>query len=158
VLGFSLTHMNGPGCDTFGDVPILPVVGALPADPQSATVAFTHANEHAAPGQYSVTLASGVKVALAVATRSGLGSFTFPSAGGQLVFKVADSEVPADATTVNIVSDREVSGTVTSGHFCDTGPAYHLSFDAQFQNPFTQVHQTRGPHAAVALAFDTKSN
>ncbi len=157
VVGFSLTHMNGPGCNALGDVPILPVVGALPAEPEAATVGFTHTSEHAAPGQYAVTLASGVNVALGVTTRAGLGSFAFPGAAGQLLFKVADSEVHADATSVAIVNNHEITGTVTSGHFCDTGPTYHLSFDAQFQDPFTAVHQTAAPHATVALAFDTKA-
>ncbi len=158
LTGFSLTHMNGPGCDTLGDVPILPIVGAVPADPESATVGFTHASEHAAPGQYAVKLASGVNVALGVTTRAGLGTFTFPGAGGQLVFKVADSEVHADTTSVAILNNHEITGTVTSGHFCDTGPAYNLSFDAQFQDAFTSSRQTSAPHATVALAFDTKTH
>ncbi len=42
ITGFSLTHLSGPGCPYFGDVPILPVSGAVPADPEGATGAFSH--------------------------------------------------------------------------------------------------------------------
>ena len=34
ISGFSLTHLSGPGCAIYGDVPILPVEGALPATRQ----------------------------------------------------------------------------------------------------------------------------
>src|SRR4051812_43154866 len=37
IRGFSLTHISGPGCPAFGDVPILPMVGAMPTNPSSAT-------------------------------------------------------------------------------------------------------------------------
>ena len=36
IRGFSLTHISGPGCDAYGDVPILPMTGGLrPAIPGS---------------------------------------------------------------------------------------------------------------------------
>ena len=31
ISGFSLTHMSGPGCAVYGDIPILPTVGAVGA-------------------------------------------------------------------------------------------------------------------------------
>src|SRR5262249_2290984 len=34
--GFSLTHMSGPGCGGYGDIPILPITGGVPSgDPGS---------------------------------------------------------------------------------------------------------------------------
>src|SRR5271165_1523457 len=56
ISGFSLTHLSGAGCPTFGDVPILPVSGTLPQDPADASEPFTHADERASPGRYQVTL------------------------------------------------------------------------------------------------------
>src|SRR5256885_10498927 len=29
--GFSLTHMSGPGCGGYGDIPILPITGGAPS-------------------------------------------------------------------------------------------------------------------------------
>ncbi|MGH9090375.1 MAG: hypothetical protein ACRDZR_03190, partial [Acidimicrobiales bacterium] len=74
TLGFSLTHLSGPGCPYFGDVPVLPVAGAVPADPATATEPFSHGTEHASPGRYSVDLGSGASatsVSLAVTDRTG---------------------------------------------------------------------------------------
>ena len=31
LYGYSLTHVSGPGCGAAGDVPILPITGALPS-------------------------------------------------------------------------------------------------------------------------------
>ena len=45
----------------------------------------------------------------------------------------------ATAAHTQIVGDREVDGSVTSGHFCDTPGTYTLYFDAQFDRPFTRV-------------------
>lgn len=47
--GFSLTHLSGPGCGVFGDLPILPLLGTLqsppPVQPMAYRAAFSHAHE-----------------------------------------------------------------------------------------------------------------
>src|SRR3712207_6708486 len=35
IRGFSLTHLSGPGCPIFGDVPLMPFPGTLKASPPS---------------------------------------------------------------------------------------------------------------------------
>jgi putative alpha-1,2-mannosidase len=50
ITGFSLTHLSGVGCPSGGDFPFLPLAGALPADPGTASLPFTHTDESAAPG------------------------------------------------------------------------------------------------------------
>lgn len=42
IRGFSLTHLSGPGCPVFGDVPIMPFVGAPPSDPDAYAAKFSH--------------------------------------------------------------------------------------------------------------------
>jgi predicted alpha-1,2-mannosidase len=54
LRGFSLTHI-ATGCPAYGDVPILPLVGPLPADPGNATADFSHAGETATAGYYKMT-------------------------------------------------------------------------------------------------------
>src|SRR5215207_4818566 len=84
IRGFSLTHLSGPGCPVFGDLPVLPFVGGVetsPAvDPDAYLASFTHAGEQAAPGYYEVALGNGVGVRLAVTDRTGHGVFSFPPA------------------------------------------------------------------------------
>ncbi|MGA8114377.1 MAG: lectin, partial [Actinocatenispora sp.] len=142
LRGYSLTHISGPGCSAYGDVPILPTVGAIGDDPGSTTDTFSHVNEKADAGYYSVTQGSGVTTQLTAATRSGIGTFAFPrTSQANLLIKVADSASTVDGTSATVVSDHEVTGSVTSGHFCGQSANrendYTLHFDITFDRPFT---------------------
>jgi predicted alpha-1,2-mannosidase len=138
ISGFSLTHVSGPGCDVAGDLPILPVTGALSGNLSSTSAQFSHDNEQTNTGYYGVTDASGVKTELTDSTRAGLGKFTFP-AGQQsnLLFKLSGSATQVDGTRVQVVSDKEISGSVSSGHFCGAKNTYTLHFDIKFNQSFT---------------------
>lgn len=141
ILGFSLTHVSGPGCWAGGEIPILPTAGPIGPHPDSAFEPFDHAHERAVPGEYQVTLAPGtasaITVRLATTTRTGIGVFRFP-AGSQpnFVFKVAAAQMGSQASAVRIVGDREVAGQETSGHFCGAFTDATLYFVAQFDSPF----------------------
>jgi predicted alpha-1,2-mannosidase len=144
ITGFSLTHLSGPGCPGEGDVPILPTVGGVST---SATDAFSHANESASPGYYSVKLNNGVTTQLTATARSGMASFTFPSTTqANLIFKLNGSANGDSNTQFNVVSSTEVSGQVTSGGFCGAGNKYTVYFDMVFNTPFA----TNGTQAVAA--------
>jgi predicted alpha-1,2-mannosidase len=138
ISGFSLTHMSGPGCAVYGDVPILPTVGAIGTNPVAASSPFSHSTETASPGNYAVTVGRPpVRVVLAVTTRAGLGRFTFPGTGpANVLFKVADSAAGSTRSAVSVVGQREVDGSVVSGDFCTTSGPYHLYFAARFDTSF----------------------
>ena len=141
LSGFSLTHISGPGCGALGDVPILPTVGDIGAKPGAATDSYSHINEKAAAGYYTVTQGSGVTTALTARTRSGIGTFDFPrTSKANLLLKVAGSASTVDGTSATVVSDHEVTGSVTSGHFCgqsaDLENDYTLHFDIRFDRSF----------------------
>ncbi|MDH6114518.1 putative alpha-1,2-mannosidase [Kitasatospora sp. MAP12-15] len=137
ITGFSLTHLSGPGCAIAGDFPFLPLTGALPADPGSATAAFDHTSETAHPGSYATT-AGGVRTELAVTARTGVGRFTFPATDqAQLLVKAAASENGGSAAAFSTVGDHEITGSVTSGHFCGQPDTYTVHFAAVFDRPFT---------------------
>ncbi len=142
ITGFSLTHIAGPGCGAGGDVPVLPTVGGVNT---GATDAFSHSNESAAPGQYTVALNNGVRTELTATTRSGMARFTFPSTTqANLIFKLAGSQNGASDTQFTVVNSSEVSGRVTSGRFCGAGNSYTVYFDMVFDHPFA----TNGTAAA----------
>ena len=140
ISGFSLTHLSGTGCAAYGDVPVLPTVGTIGADPSSSTDTFSHSHESASPGRYSVELGpAGIDVALTVTTRTGLSQITFPeTSSANMLFKVAGSANPVNATEVRMVGDDELTGEVTSGQFCQTGTLYTLYFAALFNRAFTR--------------------
>jgi predicted alpha-1,2-mannosidase len=142
LTGFSLTHLSGPGCDAFGDMPILPTVGAIGSSPGSATETFSHTTETAKVGYYGVTLGDGVGVQLSDSIRAGIAEFTFPATTqANLLFKLDDSQEPDAATSAQVVGDNELAGSVTSGYFCGETTGwerdYTLHFDIVFSQPFT---------------------
>ncbi|HEV3360269.1 MAG TPA: lectin [Pseudonocardiaceae bacterium] len=135
ITGFSLTHLSGPGCGADGDVPILPTTGGINT---GATDGFSHSNESANAGYYAVTTSNGIKSELTATERSGMARFTFPSTTqANLIFKLNGSQNGDSATSWNIVSNTEVSGSVTSGNFCGAGNSYTMYFDVIFDQPFS---------------------
>jgi len=158
LTGFSLTHVSGPGCAIAGDFPILPVTGALPADPDSASASFSHSSESAHPGSYAVT-AGGVRTQLAVTDRTGVARFTYPSTSqAQLLVKVADSANGSSSASFAAVGDQEITGEVTSGHFCGQPDSYTVYFAARFDRPFTASGTWGGTSAAtVTRSPDAKA-
>ena len=122
ISGFSLTHMSGTGCASYGDIPVLPTVGEIGDAPENASARFSHADERASPGRYRVVLGpSKLTTELTVTTRTGLSRFTFPStARANVLFKVSGSANGVSASGVHVIGNNEISGQVTSGQFCDT--------------------------------------
>jgi len=142
IDGFSLTHLSGPGCGAYGDFPILPTTGAIGSDPVDSTDAFSHSSESATPGSYGVTLNPGtsstIKTDLAATTRTGIGTFTYPSTtAANMLFKIGDSESGNTAADVHIVGDDEVTGDETAGQFCGSQGTYPVHFVAKFSRPFS---------------------
>ena len=142
ITGFSLTHMSGPGCGAYGDVPILPTVGAIGADPVNTTEPFAHTAEKATAGSYSVKLdpssATSIQADLAATARTGIGQFTYPSStASNLLFKMGDAQSGNQAADIQIVNDHEVTGTETAGQFCGSPGTYPLHFVATFSRPFS---------------------
>lgn len=82
IYGFSHTHLNGTGCSDFGDIMLMPVMGEVNFDPKQYASSFSHANEKATAGFYSVKLDKhNIDVSLTASTRVGLHQYTFNNGG-----------------------------------------------------------------------------
>ncbi|HWC96089.1 MAG TPA: GH92 family glycosyl hydrolase [Candidatus Sulfopaludibacter sp.] len=151
IRGFSLTHLSGTGCaGASGDIPFMPVTGEVTASPASDpkyNSTFSHDNETASAGVYTVKLDNGVAVELTATPRTGFGRFTYPSdKPAALLIRASDSETGSTDATVKIdKTKRIVTGSVTSGNFCgyigrgenvDRRSYYTLYFTAHFDQPF----------------------
>ena len=144
IRGFSLTHISGAGCPIFADVPILPWIGTPGADPNSATLRFSHDNEHAEPGYYSVRFDNGVKSELTVTAHAGIGRFSFPVGSVRTMLFKAGASATAnqasrrdDMSTIAVRGSDMLVGTVHSGGFCFVPGDYVLYFAARFGQPFS---------------------
>ena len=157
IRGFGLTRLSGTGCTgnySGFDFPILPFTGdlpggALPTDPASSIrdyyLPFSHDDERAEPGYYSVTTSNGVRTRLTATQRTAVSSFTFPEAGATgtagatsatLLLDVAGSNNSIRASEVTVDAKRRtVTGTVTAGAVCNQGTYYTVHFSATFDRP-----------------------
>jgi predicted alpha-1,2-mannosidase len=167
--GFSLTHISGPGCGLFGDVPIFPMLGVPGKSPATNAyqASFSHAHERAEPGFYEVTLDSGINVRLAASVRSGIAEFRFPPGrpshtllidlGHNLSTKIRDAEIR--------IHGRIVTGSVSSGGLCGLPNRYKVYFALETaQTPEThgtfdqtgvaaESSAATGPHTGGFLSF-----
>ena len=137
ILGYSLTHLSGPGCNAEGDVPILPTVGPVGHDPTFTLAKLDHSEEVASPGYYQLT-AGGVTTQLTTTVHSGIARFEFPGTkNANLLFQLAESQTTDTKTDFQMVNDHEIRGYVTSGYFCGASNTYTLYFDMVFDQPIT---------------------
>ena len=82
IYGFSHTHLNGTGCSDFGDIMIMPTMGEPSFDNKIYSSKFSHQNEKATAGFYSVKLDKhNIDVRLTASTRVGFHEYTFNTAG-----------------------------------------------------------------------------
>ena len=172
LIGYSLTHLSGPGCAAGGDVPILPLTGTLPSGtPNSILSSFTNTGEVAQAGYYSAqsNMPDTITSQFTATAHSSMGRFTFPqTTSADFLIKLADSETADSGDGAQIVGDNEVTGSVTTGHFCgetDNGGQeqdYTVYFDLVFSQPFTAsqviTESGKADPAAVFLTFDTTSD
>lgn len=172
ITGFSLTHLSGPGCNVFGDFGVLPLVGEIPANPESVRQPFSHATEESAPGWYAVSLgAPSIRTELSVTARTGLARFTFPpSPQANLLFNASSNQAGITDAGIRIDSPTEISGSASSGFFCGMPDRYTVHFVARFNRAFA-AHGTwsgrqlssgsstsQGPQSGAWVSFDTTSS
>jgi len=82
IYGFSHTHLNGTGCTDFGDIMLMPTMGDHNFIPNEYGSKFSHSNEKASAGFYSVKLDKhNIDVRLTSSTRVGFHEYTFNNAG-----------------------------------------------------------------------------
>ncbi|NOQ73154.1 MAG: glycoside hydrolase family 92 protein [Crocinitomix sp.] len=85
IYGFSHTHLSGTGVSDYGDLLIMPFTGDISwengsEDPNTGYASyFSHANEKANAGSYSVFLEDDkINVELTTSLRCGMHQYTFP--------------------------------------------------------------------------------
>ncbi|HEY9285076.1 MAG TPA: GH92 family glycosyl hydrolase [Pyrinomonadaceae bacterium] len=171
IRGFSLTHLSGPGCPIFGDVPIMPVAGSVKASPATSpgdyVAKFSHERESASPGFYEVALDTGVKASLTATLRTGFGVFAFPAGSpATLLFNVGRNATGVQEGEWRVEGDRLLSGSVSSGGFCGARNRYVVYFAAEFDRPFNSfgvweggrvlpnVSPVKGKQAGGFVTFD----
>ena len=172
INGFSHTHVSGTGCCDYGDVLLMPTVGEQryqTTDPQSQQLAyssaFSHENETAEPGYYSVFLDTyQVKAEISATKRSAIHRYTFPESS-EAGF-ILDLDYSLQRQTNSDMGIEVISDTEICGHKKTTYWAFdqYINFYAKFSKPFSYTLVTdsitmdngkRLPVCKVLLHFNT---
>lgn len=144
VMGFSHLHRSGMGAGDWGDILLMPTTGVLQVVPGSKSnpdegyrSRFSHNDEKASPGYYSVLLKDyGVKAELTVTERAGFHRYTFPkSEASHIIVDVGHGirDKYRVGSEVQIISDTEIAGHRNSHGFVKNKNVY---FYAKFSKPF----------------------
>jgi predicted alpha-1,2-mannosidase len=144
LYGFGLIHLSGVGCNAACELPFVPCTGDLNVSPvenrNAYSSIFSHTNEIATPGYYSVELSTWkIHFENTVKTRSGIAHIDFPAtAKANLILNPnADGVGLMDGAIFIDPTNRTISGWAKSGSFCGIkGSEYVVYFAAQFDRAF----------------------
>jgi len=157
ISGFSHTHLSGTGAADYGDILFMPFTGEINKDSNyEYRSAFSHKNESASPGYYSVFLDNfKTKAEFTVTERTGLHKYTFPSSTDQhvlidLIHGISDKCI---GTELNIIDDYTVEGFRRSRGWAKDHTVY---FYAVFSKPISS-HIKYFNGCKLILSFDSKN-
>ena len=145
INGFSHTHVSGTGCADYGDVLLMPTVGrqdyhsmGSKSQQMAYASAFSHENETAEPGYYSVFLDRyGVKAELTSTKRAAIHRYTFPKAedaGFILDLDYSIQRQKNEQMELEVISDTEIRGRKKTVYWAFD---QYINFYAKFSKPFT---------------------
>ena len=151
IDGFSHTHLSGVGCGALGEVRVMPTTGAVASsDPRSFGSHYAHDTETARPGYYAVDLTKyGVRTELSATTRTGWHRYSFPpTARANVLFDVGRANMPVRSSSIQVIGDRTLEGSVQAGGFCGSSDRHRVYFSARFDRPFAHTGTWRGGRLA----------
>ena len=158
ILGFSHTHLSGTGCIDMLDFLVMPATDDFHFDPAAAVdgptsyrAHFSHADEIATPGYYSVALQeSKVKAELTATERVGFHKYTFPASQKSCILvdlmhvgiNIPDVHNPVAIPPPIKWSSLRVVGndTIVGGRSTDVwGLGRQVYFSMKFSKPFASI-------------------
>lgn len=167
LMGFSHTHLSGTGAGDMLDVLLMPGTGSVKLESGSRDSPergyrsrFSHEDEIAVPGYYSVLLRDyQIKAELTATARVGLHRYTFPkSDSSHFMIDLAHASNPKGAVAwakLKLVGHDTLVGSRRVDRFA---PGRVLYFAMQFSQPFRRAEIfADGREAAGRLDAEAKS-
>lgn len=150
LMGFSHTHLSGTGCIDLGDLLIRPFT----TDSQP----FSHADEKATPGYYSVHLPkAGVLAELTATPHTGLHRYTWDKGTTpSLVVDLGhllDNETIVEAN-MKQTANQEICGMRITNGWVMNQPIY---FVMQFSAPIQKVQEEEGQKMTLSFANELQA-
>ncbi|MEU0126398.1 MULTISPECIES: GH92 family glycosyl hydrolase [unclassified Streptomyces] len=146
IRGFSTVHISGVGCGLGGDLPVLPTTGDITSTDNAAYAAeFSHDDEKASPGTYTVGLKTGIKAELSATERTGVQRYTFPATDkANVLINAGQSLHKTVNTKVEILDSRTVRTAITGSGFCQDTKPYTVYTITRFDRPFATSGTWKG--------------
>ncbi len=109
IYGFSHTHLNGTGVSDFGDIMLMPTMGEPSFDSKIYSSKFSHTNENASAGFYSVKLDKhNIDVRLTTSTRVGFHEYTFNESGLANIILDLNHRDKLLEGTIRVINDKTI--------------------------------------------------
>ncbi len=175
IMGFSHTHLSGTGAPEYCDVLFMPTIGkvnVLVGDEENSKTgyrsAFSHDNETASPGYYSVKLDDyNIFAELTATKRTGLHRYTFPQSDSANIIIDLKNRDRVIASSIQIISDTEIAGMRRSIRWVED---QHVYFYAKFSKPFKSfgiavndslvpnIKKAEGENIKAFISYTTDNN
>ena len=134
IAGFSHTHLSGTGIGDWCDISVLPLIDTLAIRHEKIKISFSHANEKASPGFYSVGLDNGVQCNFTTTERCGYHQYLFKGTKAWLQFDMG-FHINWDSSTAGML--HVLNDSTLVGYRFSTGWAKNqrVFFAARFSSP-----------------------
>jgi predicted alpha-1,2-mannosidase len=160
IMGFSHTHLSGTGGADYGDILFMPTTGKLQTEPGTKEnpdsgyrSRFSHKNEVAKPGYYSVVLDDyKIKAELTVTRRAGFHKYIFPkTTKANIIVDLFHGigDITKDAEII-IVDNNIIEGYRRSSGWATNHCVY---FHAEFSKPFKSFGVVENKNIALGKSF-----
>lgn len=134
IYGFTHTHLSGTGVSDYGDILLMPMSGEPSPDNKIYGSKFSHANETASAGFYSVKLEDdNILAELTATTRVGFHRYSFSgSADNHIIIDLKHRDEVLESS-LKIINDHTIAGLRRSKAWATNQYVY---FVIEFSTPF----------------------
>lgn len=145
IYGFSHTHLNGTGVSDYGDIMIMPTMGKPSFDNKIYSSSFSHDNEKASAGFYSVKLDKhNIDVRLTASTRVGLHEYIFNKSGQANIILDLNHRDKLLEGEVRIIDDKTIEILRRSEAWATNQYVYaRLEFNVPMQINLAKANDTK---------------
>jgi predicted alpha-1,2-mannosidase len=152
IAGFSHTHLSGTGIGDLCDISMLPLINTQP-DTLSKQIGFSHANEKAVPGFYSVALNNGVQVNLTTSKRVGYHQYFFPKVQTPQIRLDLGFAINWDSTVASTL--QQINDSTFTGYRFSTGWAKNqqVFFVIQFNKKVAEYTKLMYKKSSGIMAY-----
>ncbi len=136
IYGFSHTHLNGTGVSDYGDIMLMPTMGKHTISSKDYSSTFSHSNEKASAGFYSVKLDKhNIDVRLTASTRVGFHEYTFNQSGqGNIILDLNHRDKLLEGR-IRVIDDKTIEVLRRSEAWARDQYVYaRIEFNVAFDN------------------------